>query len=32
MEMTPEKLAFIKGQPVRQPELAPVESPCRKGQ
>lgn len=30
MDMTPEKLAFIKGQPVKEPQLAPVESPTTK--
>ena len=31
MEMTPEKLAFIKGQPAKEPKLAPVESSTAKG-
>ncbi len=30
MEMTPEKLAFIKGQPGKEPKLSPVESPAAK--
>jgi len=30
MDMTPEKMAFIKGQPVKEPKLAPVESPTTK--
>lgn len=31
MEMTPEKLAFIKGQPVKEPKLEPLESSTPKG-
>jgi len=31
MEMTPEKLAFIKGQPVKEARLAPTELLTAKG-